>query len=699
MSTEAELKKLTVPQLKALCKERRITGYSKLGKDVIIQKLLGIAPAAPAPSSSATAPILTETATPTPINSTDIHNSSASGPAVAPSHDPSLSNPASDSSIPVSTSKSRPKKQKNPTTSAKRKTVPADVPGPSTANAVADTIPAQTISARKPSKKTRPDVPTQPTVNTATHSAPAATTSRPPPVSKRSSTTLAPADPPAPKKRKIALSPAPKQPPVSKFVLPMKAPTAITPAAPTIPSIIAQEPVRLPEMRPKIPQKRFVPLVVTRKVPVPVPTAAAPLASIPVPLLATVPMLQPLYYLDFPTAPPPKSLSMIALPPKAVQRKRVVPRLSLVLSGVAEEDLFNCVLVSRTFRYAGKFPAPMYLSAFHRLTRYFAGERLSAVLKKHSETMTDMWPYLEQRTQELCGRKRQYSSSFLGRVFPPGSSSAISDRLWTSPDHERQTVVALRFLLTRLFFQVSVGGGKEGKGWTEGQIVDAQRLVNDEVWAITVRHSATSTECFYVLESTCEPLTTTTESPETGLPVRTDWAAYIAHRMTLPTDPPPPRLLDYLSWTNHEEYLLGISRLWLKRIEGEGEIGIAKRITAERYILACVVGNSLSGRWMSSTQMAQDFAGLADLAPARVKTSPKVNLFLPKHHHVESVHFTTSGSAKRPLHPALAVIQTPDREYFILRDNGMQVGCEEEGVAAAWMDIIGCENSGVATSA
>jgi hypothetical protein len=46
------------------------------------------------------------------------------------------------------------------------------------------------------------------------------------------------------------------------------------------------------------------------------------------------------------------------------------------------------------------------------------------------------------------------------------------------------------------------------------------------------------------------------------------------------------------------------------------------------------------------------------------------------------------------LHPALAVIQTPEREYFILKDNGMQVGCEEEGVAGEWMTLLGCDNSG-----
>lgn len=63
-----------------------------------------------------------------------------------------------------------------------------------------------------------------------------------------------------------------------------------------------------------------------------------------------------------------------------------------------------------------------------------------------------------------------------------------------------------------------------------------------------------------------------------------------------------------------------------------------------------------------------------------------------RHHHVESVHFTTA--AKKPLHPALAVVQTPSREYYILKENGMQVGSEEEGLAEVWMEIIGCSVMG-----
>ncbi len=63
-----------------------------------------------------------------------------------------------------------------------------------------------------------------------------------------------------------------------------------------------------------------------------------------------------------------------------------------------------------------------------------------------------------------------------------------------------------------------------------------------------------------------------------------------------------------------------------------------------------------------------------------------------RHHHVESVHLTTTGG--HPLHPALAVVQTPAREYYILRDNGFEVGCEEDGVASVWMRILGCDARG-----
>ncbi|EGN98411.1 hypothetical protein SERLA73DRAFT_183406 [Serpula lacrymans var. lacrymans S7.3] len=109
--------------------------------------------------------------------------------------------------------------------------------------------------------------------------------------------------------------------------------------------------------------------------------------------------------------------------------------------------------------------------------------------------------------------------------------------------------------------------------------------------------------------------------------------------------------------------------------------------------MASVVSNSVSGEWMSTNQMAQEFAGLPPRGNAVKTCSPRINLYLPLHHHVESVHFTHADG--RTLHPALAIVQTPGREYYILKDNGMQVGCEEDGVAGVWMQVLGCSNRGL----
>lgn len=124
-------------------------------------------------------------------------------------------------------------------------------------------------------------------------------------------------------------------------------------------------------------------------------------------------------------------------------------------------------------------------------------------------------------------------------------------------------------------------------------------------------------------------------------------------------------------------------------------------------ILILRLENSVSGRWMSSVDMAQEFNGISSDLP-KPKQSMRVQLFLPaytifmtkrtlltilfRHHHVESLHFTTSKD--EPLHPALAAVQTPGREYYVFRDNGMQVGCEEDGVARVWMQILQCDTYG-----
>ncbi len=134
-----------------------------------------------------------------------------------------------------------------------------------------------------------------------------------------------------------------------------------------------------------------------------------------------------------------------------------------------------------------------------------------------------------------------------------------------------------------------------------------------------------------------------------------------------------------------------------------------ERTQLERQVDVC----STNGPGVRGTGRAQDITCASknkSLERQLILTSASVSLLILKsvisfptlilrfrfsycrHHHVESVHLTATGG--RPLHPALAVVQTPAREYYILRDNGCEVGCEEDGVASVWMRILGCDARG-----
>lgn len=124
--------------------------------------------------------------------------------------------------------------------------------------------------------------------------------------------------------------------------------------------------------------------------------------------------------------------------------------------------------------------------------------------------------------------------------------------------------------------------------------------------------------------------------------------------------------------------------------------------------------HSVSGSYLTSMEMAHVFNGNPSTSSTIVK-KPVVSLYVPecvifgvqshilliisstsseqRHHYVESVHF--ANPAGKPLHAAVAVIQTPTREYYILRDTGLEIGSEENGVYPAWMDAIRCSTQGI----
>lgn len=224
--------------------------------------------------------------------------------------------------------------------------------------------------------------------------------------------------------------------------------------------------------------------------------------------------------------------------------------------------------------------------------------------------MTNMWPYLRQRQRELAERAAKFRSSFLSTVFE--GRDVIAPRLWTNPDHEKQVTIALRcgscvtlawlavdnfrFLLTRLFFVVSVG---QDTPWAV-QIIDVHEVVPGEVWSVKLKNGLV-VENFHVLEATCEPIGRPNPAEDVDgtladqkIDLRTDWSNYITERILTSVSvnrATPKALLDHIAWPNHEEYDRGIGRHWLKQIRHESQLGAVKEVIAQRYVFACVVAN------------------------------------------------------------------------------------------------------------
>ncbi|GLB38255.1 hypothetical protein LshimejAT787_0501200 [Lyophyllum shimeji] len=683
-STAEDLAKLTVAQLKAICKEKKISAYSKLAKGAIIQKILEHARNGTGSSAQATSHTEGVSCQDTDTTMATLHRTPGNNPApLSPSatardvtlvHNDGVGQVAPHapfstmcSAVPIP---------------LHRADVSADVSGRAVAKRKADMLPPD--DGRMKQKK----IANSSGSHTSKHSLLQ-------PADSRSSVLIKQVTSPgglqllandAPSRQHILVNPNSANCSRSELFASLG-----TPAAPVASSGTAQSEksnaVVLPDTSVPVQSrrfKRFVPLVVKKANPNALQNKNnSPVAQ----TLGTTISSIPLRHLDFPLTSLP-SLKPVTLPPSLSQRKKAT-RFAIALALVPPEDLRMLTRVSRLFRYAA------YISAAHRLKRSFAGGRLADVMKRYSENAMNMWPYLQHREEERLTRLSTYQDSFLWRAME--GESPIADRMWTSPDNVKQATVVVRFLLTRLFFEVSVGHETD----KTAMINDAQEVVEGEIWSVEIR-SSKGKEILYVLEATCEVMgrppapavldrPDQTNAPIEALPLRADWSAYISQYLLASKRTRPPSLMDQLKWTNHEEYDRGISKLWLSRVQGEGEMGAAKLLVAERYILACVVGNGVSGRWMSSTEMEQEFNGLPPQIP-RTRRDNTVHLFLPAHHHIESLHFTTSK--RKPLHAALAVVQTPGREYYILKDNGMQVGCEETGVAEVWMQLLGCDSAG-----
>lgn len=487
LATAEDLNKLTVPQLKAICKERKITGYSKLSKNAIVQKILDLGnnPSSkhalppevslPPPIQKATPPqgsdgAPVETAINENVNSfpPQLALPSPSTPTVRihsgpPPESPSLPSASFNTSQPSEASVNAPSSTQLTKPSQKRILKLPQLTNVPPKKARYSALPGTSHSSGK-------------SVTTVSTSSTLATIDIPGTgssdrfIGKKALGILEITSVQSNKNKSLTL-PGTQLNLTKKSIVP-----TIIESPFKIPALIInshEASAAFGEPRNTVPPnsvlkngplpKRFVPLVVRKVNTVTNPVRASQhTTSAPAVLPMGDEQLRPptLYHLDFPVIAS-IALTSVSLPPSLSQRKRV-PKLAIILTLVSTEDLTNCAQASRLFRYAGVQSALIinaliyivaYISAVHRLSWSFPGRRLAALFKQYPPTMTNMWPYLRQREQEATARKQTFRDSFLGRAL---KAKGISEHLWTSPDNPKQAVVAVRFayLLSKIVVDI-----------------------------------------------------------------------------------------------------------------------------------------------------------------------------------------------------------------------------------------------------
>jgi hypothetical protein len=313
----SDLSKMNVPQLKAICKQRRIVGYSKLGKAALIRKLGELAPNSQPPSSAQTRSTRTQ-AQASPLLSAQVDDSLAPTPQR-----------------------------------------PMGMPSPGFSPREPNTVPATHIPQSSVTSGSIPPPPSSLARDRGQNSDPSASALNVP-FSKRiySEISLGISQGHASAQQARPLAKKPKVVAVSSPLSARRASVHVpgdrggVPDSSLVPGSKEKEGHQLNGQTQTISMsgKRFKPLEVTR------------------PLLATLGggngshgdksanvTVQPslLWHLDFPAPLEPSLLSAITIPPPLSQRKLVQP-WAVILSGLSDKERHRCCLVSKLIRYAGE---------------------------------------------------------------------------------------------------------------------------------------------------------------------------------------------------------------------------------------------------------------------------------------------------------------------------------------------------------
>lgn len=315
-SAQLDLTKLTVPRLKALCKEQRITGYSKLSKAALLQRLAEVAVA---------------TKTTTPSNDQAGPNATAA-PSTTPSCEPSTPHRDRNTAHQPVQLLTTDNIESTDTPTAKVP-LPIGLPKSSQARTVASNTNTQKTSGTK--RPAHIDI-AAPQKRIRTYLKSATNAGHEPPVPRTS--TLQQTLPVDPSVFKI-----PELPAQRKSLFHGNA------------SILGKQPSGTSKRSPAARRitggpGRFKLLAVSRPKPVELDQANKELSRAPV-FAITPRALDSSLVSNFRATPP--FFSCISFPPKASERKWTY-RWAIILSSLFPEDRQTCMLVSRTFRYAGR---------------------------------------------------------------------------------------------------------------------------------------------------------------------------------------------------------------------------------------------------------------------------------------------------------------------------------------------------------
>lgn len=246
-----------------------------------------------------------------------------------------------------------------------------------------------------------------------------------------------------------------------------------------------------------------------------------------------------------------------------------------------------------------------------------------------------MWAYLRARQAEATKRRKAFEETWLGRFYSirtkgeqisPLKRHPISQRIWTSPDDDRQITVALRFVSTRLVSALARRHDSfpPASEWLDTAVIGADEVVPNEIWRITIgqdfdlpgettsESKRVDMQAFYVLFETGEVighapsprvqgagimvgqrvargrphLEVFDDGHSEGMPLRNDWAQYVSACERGDA----PGLQDSITSADRESYVAGVSAFWLRGLRSSPENDILRTI-ARRYVLSCVEPN------------------------------------------------------------------------------------------------------------